>query len=354
MVSTHGDDASEVSVSEFDPPTGEFGDLEPDESGQLSDDAVFGLLKNQRRRDTLRFLNEHGGTSTLSELAEHIAAKENDIEVRQLSSDQRKRVYIGLYQCHLPKLDSADVIDFDKNRGDVELRPAASQLVPYIDGTVDTVQRSDSDDGTDAAGTAGDNGASDKTAGVDEAAAGEDASADDTADAAASAGSDPADGGESAADADAEDTRTAEEETNAGTADAGRTTDDTTADSEPAEEQPTDASGSTTPAESTASERSPGHTDVTDREAEADGGATVMGTAHADDDPITPTEPSTAVGSTTARSRGTDAACLVVAGIVVARLAELPFVRRLPLSLLAGLAAGGWLVDRLTDEERSR
>lgn len=122
-------------VSEFDPPTGEFGDVEPDESGELSDDAIFGLLKNQRRRDALRFLNEHGGTSTLSELAEHIAAKENDIEVRQLSSDQRKRVYIGLYQCHLPKMDSAGVIDFDKNRGDVELCEPADQLLPYVKGT---------------------------------------------------------------------------------------------------------------------------------------------------------------------------------------------------------------------------
>ena len=130
-MSTHREDG-DVSVSEFDPPTGEFENVDSDEPGELNDDVIFGLLKNQRRRDTLRFLRDHGESSTLSELAEHIAAKENDIEVRQLSSDQRKRVYIGLYQCHLPKMDSAGVIDFDKNRGDVEMREPAEQLLPYL------------------------------------------------------------------------------------------------------------------------------------------------------------------------------------------------------------------------------
>ena len=122
----------DVSVENLDTSAGEFGDIEVDESGQLPDDVIFGLLKNQRRRDTLRFLDRNGGESTLSELAEHIAAMENDIEVRQLSSDQRKRVYIGLYQCHLPKMDNAGVIEFDKNRGDVELCEPAEQLLQYV------------------------------------------------------------------------------------------------------------------------------------------------------------------------------------------------------------------------------
>jgi hypothetical protein len=103
------------------------------DSEELSLSTTFELLKNRRRRDTISYLLEHEGRSTLSDLAEHIAALENGIEVVQLSSDQRKRVYIGLYQCHLPKLDKAGVIDFDKNRGTVVLREAvADQLVPYL------------------------------------------------------------------------------------------------------------------------------------------------------------------------------------------------------------------------------
>jgi hypothetical protein len=100
---------------------------------ELSLSTTFELLKNRRRRETIAYLLEHDGTSTLSDLAEHIAALENGIEIVELSSDQRKRVYIGLYQCHLPKLDKAGVIDFDKNRGTVVLNPSvADQLVPYL------------------------------------------------------------------------------------------------------------------------------------------------------------------------------------------------------------------------------
>ncbi len=100
----------------------------------ISKDTQFGMLKNRRRRDILCYLRENDGESTLSDLAEFIAAKENGVERRLLSSDERKRVYIGLYQCHLPKMDDARVINFDKRSGGVTLRPEADQLFTYIDG----------------------------------------------------------------------------------------------------------------------------------------------------------------------------------------------------------------------------
>lgn len=99
---------------------------------RLSLDVVFELLHVSRRRDVLRYLEENNGTAALDELAEFIAAKENGIEEWELSSSQRKRVYIGLYQCHLPKMDDAGVIDYDQPRGTVELEPVAAQLYPYL------------------------------------------------------------------------------------------------------------------------------------------------------------------------------------------------------------------------------
>ncbi|SFR36613.1 DUF7344 domain-containing protein [Halogeometricum limi] len=98
----------------------------------LSKDTVFELLKNQRRRDAIQYLKENEGEAKLGDMAEFIAAKENDIEIAQLSSSQRKRVYIGLYQCHLPKMANSGVIDFEKNRGDITLKPMAEQLEPYL------------------------------------------------------------------------------------------------------------------------------------------------------------------------------------------------------------------------------
>jgi hypothetical protein len=45
-------------------------------------------------------------------------------------------VYIALYQCHLPKMATAGVVDFDKDRGTVDLRDEAGQLDAYLDGDV--------------------------------------------------------------------------------------------------------------------------------------------------------------------------------------------------------------------------
>lgn len=102
------------------------------QSEELDIGDVFELLKNERRRRVIRFLNEQeDGVTTLNVMAEHIAALENDIDVSQLSSSQRKRVYIGLYQCHLPKMDEYGVIDFQKNRGIITLKNT-TQLEPYL------------------------------------------------------------------------------------------------------------------------------------------------------------------------------------------------------------------------------
>jgi hypothetical protein len=108
-------------------------------AGQTHQDAedldigeVFELLKNERRRRVITFLKrQEDRTTTLGVLAEHIASLENDIDVSQLTSSQRKRVYIALYQCHLPKMDDLGVIDYGKNRGTIQLRNTAL-LDPYL------------------------------------------------------------------------------------------------------------------------------------------------------------------------------------------------------------------------------
>ena len=123
---------TDSSSGEPDPETGS------QQLSQLSKDTLFAILENQRRRDVLRYLRRNGDTATLSDLAEHVAAIENDVDVAALSSDERKRVYIALYQCHLPKMATAGVVDFDKNRGTVELLDAAEQFDAYLDDDIDS------------------------------------------------------------------------------------------------------------------------------------------------------------------------------------------------------------------------
>ncbi|QPV63594.1 hypothetical protein I7X12_02880 [Halosimplex litoreum] len=100
-------------------------------------DHVFEILKNERRRTVLHYLQDHGGTVSLGELAEHVAAVENGTTVAQVTSNERKCVYVGLYQCHLPKMDDMDIVEFNQNRGRISLGPNAAQLYEYLEESDD-------------------------------------------------------------------------------------------------------------------------------------------------------------------------------------------------------------------------
>jgi hypothetical protein len=88
----------------------------------------FGLLRNHRRRYVLRYLAMEGNPADFDEMVDTVAAWENDVPVEDVSSDQRKRVYVSLTQTHLPKLDDAGVIDYDETAGVVRRRPRAERL----------------------------------------------------------------------------------------------------------------------------------------------------------------------------------------------------------------------------------
>jgi hypothetical protein len=100
---------------------------------RLSKDVIFELLKNRRRREVLAYLLDADETVTLGELAEQIAAWENDTDINALSSDQRKRVYVALYQTHLPKMDDAGIVEYDQDRGLISLADNADLLMMYLD-----------------------------------------------------------------------------------------------------------------------------------------------------------------------------------------------------------------------------
>jgi hypothetical protein len=99
----------------------------------ISYDECFELLSNHRRRYVLHYLKQNGESATLGDLAEQIAAWENDIGIEDLTYDQRKRVYTSLQQVHLPRMDDALVVEFDDRSGAVKVGPAAENLDIYID-----------------------------------------------------------------------------------------------------------------------------------------------------------------------------------------------------------------------------
>jgi DNA-binding transcriptional ArsR family regulator len=103
------------------------------QSARLSKDTIFSMLSNQRRRYVLYYLHREPGPVSLSDLAERIAAWENDIDVANLEYKQRKRVYTSLHQTHLPKLDDAGIVAYDRDEGTITLADRAHDLDVYLE-----------------------------------------------------------------------------------------------------------------------------------------------------------------------------------------------------------------------------
>lgn len=123
---------TEPDVSEIDPfhPTNDHADgADHDLVGM---DQIFGVLRNQRRRYVLEYLGKTEGTVTLSDLAERIAAWEGEKRIEQVTSKERKCVYTGLYQCHLPKMADASAITYDKRSGDIETGAQFDRFSHYL------------------------------------------------------------------------------------------------------------------------------------------------------------------------------------------------------------------------------
>lgn len=104
------------------------------EGETLSQDVVFDLLSNPRRRYILSYLRREESAVDLVDLADEIAAWENDTPVEELTSQQRKRVYVSIYQTHVPKLEDAGVVTYDRESGLVGLSDRAVEIDQFLQG----------------------------------------------------------------------------------------------------------------------------------------------------------------------------------------------------------------------------
>lgn len=101
---------------------------------ELDEEVVFSVLSNRRRRFALHALCQHGGDAAdLGWLAKRVAAWEAGVSPAEVDSDTRKSCYVSLQQSHLPKVDEADIVSFDKRAGVVRPTPAAEELDIYFD-----------------------------------------------------------------------------------------------------------------------------------------------------------------------------------------------------------------------------
>ena len=107
--------------------------IPPDADQTLASDAVYDALADRRRRYALHYLKQRSSPVTVRELSEQVAAWENDKSPDELASQERKRVYIALYQSHLSTLDGEGLVDYDEGASTVELSDSFADVELYLE-----------------------------------------------------------------------------------------------------------------------------------------------------------------------------------------------------------------------------
>lgn len=104
-------------------------------SRPLDKDDVFDILSNARRRQLLFLLYGQGESVELSELAQDIADAEGG--GGDVGADRYKRVYISLYQTHVPKLKEHGIVEYDADSKTVEITDRVGEIVAIFQTPAD-------------------------------------------------------------------------------------------------------------------------------------------------------------------------------------------------------------------------
>lgn len=104
---------------------------EPETKGELDESQIHNVLRNERRRETIRYLRETGDSLAVDDLAEHIATLETGESPPP--RNVRKSVYVSLHQTHLPKLDDLGIVEYDQQSKELTLEDQARQVEVYME-----------------------------------------------------------------------------------------------------------------------------------------------------------------------------------------------------------------------------
>jgi DNA-binding transcriptional ArsR family regulator len=104
----------------------------PFPDSEVAKDTLFDLLSSPRRRFILYYLHEVSPETTLQDLADEVGAWEYDKAVEDLTRQESKRVYVSLYQTHIPKLAQSGIIEYDSDTGEISLTDHVDEFGPYL------------------------------------------------------------------------------------------------------------------------------------------------------------------------------------------------------------------------------
>jgi DNA-binding transcriptional ArsR family regulator len=96
-------------------------------------EVIFEVLSNRRRRHVLHYLKQIPGPVTMRDLSEQLTAWETGKDRAAIRPAERKRVYTALHQNHLPRMDRAGVLEYDRDRGTVVLTDEFDAYDVYLE-----------------------------------------------------------------------------------------------------------------------------------------------------------------------------------------------------------------------------
>lgn len=99
--------------------------------GGLPETEIHDLLRNERRQQVIKHLQDTVGKTTLRDLAEAIA--EHETGESPPPRNVRNSVYNSLHQTHLPKLDGRGIIEYDPDRKTIRLTDDARSVDVYME-----------------------------------------------------------------------------------------------------------------------------------------------------------------------------------------------------------------------------
>lgn len=106
---------------------------------------VFDAARAWRRRRAIEILADNPDGIDLGTLAEEIAAREHGGE-ENVNATERKRVYVGLYQHHIEKLEKAGLAVVEDDRTNhlrpTEATPIAAEWIRDGEGVANAIQES--------------------------------------------------------------------------------------------------------------------------------------------------------------------------------------------------------------------
>lgn len=98
----------------------------------LADDTLFELLASPRRRLLLSALSEHSGSRRLKALSRDIVAHEDGEEPDDIDEDDVMRVYVALYQTHIPELNAHGLVEYDDDERVVHMSDRGAHAVAFL------------------------------------------------------------------------------------------------------------------------------------------------------------------------------------------------------------------------------